>query len=328
MKIITGDNKNVAAAIARSIGIEEPVVITGKDLLAISPEALKQQVKKTHIFAETEPQQKERIVLALKQHYSVAYMGDGINDVAAIHAADVGITVENAVDVAREAADFVLLEKDLAVLADGIREGRKTFANTLKYLFISTGATFGNMCSVAAASLILPFLPMLPKQILLTNFLSDFPFLMVSTDNVDKGQLAHPGKWELKLIRNYMLVFGIHSSIFDLATFSTLFYFLQAKEAVFQTGWFIESVISELCIVFIVRTHQHFFKSRPGKYLLIFSVLALVLTLLIPYLPIARDIGLVPLPLPYLGAMLLIVLVYIGTADLLKVWFFKRFQPV
>lgn len=326
LKIITGDNVNIAKSIAMSIGIKDPVVMTGKELLNTSPEALKQLVKRTHIFAEVEPQQKERVILELKKTYTVAYMGDGINDVSAINAADVGISVENAVDVAREAADFVLMEKDLMVLVDGIKEGRKTFANTMKYLFISTGSTFGNMCSVAAASLVLPFLPMLPKQILLTNFLTDFPFLMVTSDNVDQEQVEKPGKWNLKLIRSYMVIFGIHSSLFDLITFTTLYFFLKVKESEFQTGWFIESVLSELLIVFIIRTHKNFFKSRPGKYLFIFSVIALILTIGLPYLPFANDISLTPLPLLNLGAMLLIVAAYILTADLLKVWFFKKYR--
>lgn len=324
LKIITGDNVNVAKSIALNIGIKEAVLMTGKELFSTSPEALKQLVKKTHIFAEVEPQQKERIILALKKTYTVAYMGDGINDVSAINAADVGISVENAVDVAREAADFVLMEKNLMVLVDGIREGRKTFANTMKYLFISTGSTFGNMCSVAAASLVLPFLPMLPKQILLTNFLTDFPFLMVTTDNVDKEQLERPGKWDLKLIRSYMVIFGVHSSFFDLITFMTLYFLLKVKESEFQTGWFIESVLSELLIVFIIRTHKNFFKSKPGKYLFIFSIIALILTIGLPYFPFSKDIGLTPLPMLNLGLMLLIVAAYIITADLLKVWFFKK----
>lgn len=328
LKIITGDNRNVAQSIALNIGIQDPEILTGEALLNTSPEALVQLVKKTHIFAEVEPQQKGRIILALKENYTVAYMGDGINDVSAINAADVGISVENAVDVAREAADFVLMEKDLMVLVDGIKEGRKTFANTLKYLYISTGSTFGNMCSVAAASLILPFLPMLPKQILLTNFLTDFPFLTVTTDNVDEEQLEKPGKWSLKLIRNYMVVFGIHSSLFDLITFLTLLYILKVKESGFQTGWFIESVLSELFIVFIIRTHKNFFKSRPGKYLFIFSFIALLLTIGLPYLAFARDIGLTPLPIFNLGVIGLIVVTYIITADLLKVWFFKKYSTV
>jgi len=326
LKIITGDNVNVAKSIALNIGIKKPIVMTGKALFSTSPEALGQLVKKTNIFAEVEPQQKERIILALKQNYTVAYMGDGINDVSAINAADVGISVENAVDVAREAADFVLMEKDLNVLVDGIREGRKTFANTMKYLFISTRSTFGNMCSVAAASLALPFLPMLPKQILLTNFLTDFPFLMVTTDNVDQEQLERPGKWDLKLIRRYMVIFGIHSSVFDLITFLTLYYLLKVKESGFQTGWFIESVLSELLIVFIIRTHKNFFRSKPGRDLFILSITALVLTIGLPYFPFAADIGLTPLPMLNLGTILLVVTAYIITADLLKVWFFRTYH--
>ena len=324
LKIITGDNKNVARSIALSIGIKDPVVITGGELFKTSPEALKHLVKKTHIFAEVEPQQKERLIQTLRKTYTVAYIGDGINDVSAINAADVGISVENAVDVAKEAADFVLMEKNLMVLVDGIKEGRKTFANTLKYIFINTGSTFGNMFSVAIASLILPFLPMLPKQILLTNFITDFPYLTIASDNVDKEQLEQPGKWNLKLIRNYMIIFGVHSSVFDVITFLTLFFILKVKESAFQTGWFIESVLTELFILFIIRTHKSFLKSKPGKYLFYLSVLGLIMTLGLPYLPLAYDVGLTPLPFDNLAAMLIIVAVYIITADLLKVWFFKK----
>ena len=324
LKIITGDNKNVATSIALSIGIKDPVVMTGEELFRTSSEALRLLVKRTHIFAEVEPQQKERIIQALRKSYTVAYMGDGINDVSAINAADIGISVENAVDVAREAADFVLMEKDLMVLVDGIKEGRKTFANTLKYIYISTGSTFGNMCSVAAASLILPFLPMLPKQILLTNFLTDFPYLTVASDNVDEEQLEKPGKWNLKLIRNYMVVFGIHSSAFDILTFLVLFYVLKVKESAFQTAWFVESVVTELLILFIIRTHKNFFKSKPARSLFILSSIGLAITIGLPYMPFASEIGLVPLPLVNLGVILLIVTAYIGTADILKVWFFKR----
>ncbi len=326
LKIITGDNKNVAQSIALKIGITNPKILTGAEVFKTSPEALNHLVRHTHIFAEVEPQQKERIILALRKSYTVAYIGDGINDVSAINAADVGISVENAVDVAREAADFVLMEKNLMVLVDGIKEGRKTFANTLKYIFINTGSTFGNMFSVAIASLLLPFLPMLPKQILLMNFITDFPYLTVASDNVDQEQLDRPGKWDLKFIRNYMVIFGIHSSVFDVITFLTLLYVLKVKESAFQTGWFIESILTELFILFIIRTHKNFFKSKPGKYLFILSIVGLVLTLGLPYLPFANDIGLTPLPFLNLGAMLTIVAVYILTADLLKVWFFKKFH--
>jgi Mg2+-importing ATPase len=182
------------------------------------------------------------------------------------------------------------------------------------------------MFSVAIASLLLPFLPMLPKQILLMNFITDFPYLTVASDNVDQEQLDRPGKWDLKFIRNYMVIFGIHSSLFDVITFATLYYVLKVKESAFQTGWFIESILTELFILFIIRTHKNFFKSQPGKYLFILSVVGLVLTLSLPYLPFANDIGLTPLPLLNLGVMLLIVAVYILTADLLKVWFFKKYR--
>ncbi len=326
LKIITGDNRNVARSIAVSIGIKDPIVLTGEALLNTSPEALQQQVSSTHIFAEVEPQQKERIIRALRKTYTVAYMGDGINDVSAINAADVGISVDNAVDVAKEAADFVLIEKNLSVIVDGIEEGRKTFANTLKYIFINTGSTFGNMFSVAIASLLLPFLPMLPKQILLTNFITDFPYLMVASDNVDKEQIDKPGKWNLKFIRIYMVVFGIHSSIFDVITFITLMYVLKVRESAFQTGWFIESIITELLILFIIRTRKNFFKSKPGKYLFILSVLGLIITTTLPYLPFASSVGLVPLPLVNFAALFAIVTAYIITADILKVWFFRKFR--
>ncbi len=326
LKIITGDNKNVAKSIAVSIGIVNPIIMTGKDVATISTEALVHNVKGVHIFAEVEPQQKERIIHCLRKTYTVAYMGDGINDVAAINEADIGISVENAVDVAREAADFVLMEKDLSVLVDGIKEGRKTFANTLKYIFINTGSTFGNMFSVAVASLILPFLPMLPKQILLTNFITAFPYLTIASDNVDEEQLHKPGKWNLKFIQNYMVIFGIHSSIFDVITFLTLLYVLKVKESAFQTGWFIESVLTQLFILFILRTHKNFFKSKPSKYLLLLSVLGLIITIALPFMPFAKQVGLVPMRLLNLGIMVSIVAAYIFTADILKVWFFKKYR--
>lgn len=327
LKIITGDNPAVAGAVARQIGIAEPVVVSGRQLDKTSPEALTSIAASANVFAEVEPQQKERIILALKKLYTVAYMGDGINDVAAINAADAGISVSNAVDVAREAADFVLTENDLSVLANGIKEGRKTFANTMKYIYINTGSTFGNMFSVAVASLMLPFLPMLPKQILLTNFLTDFPFLAVSGDNVDEEQLQKPGKWNIKHVRNYMLVFGIHSSLFDLISFCTLYFLLKLKESPFQTGWFIESILTELFILFVIRTRRTFLKSKPGKYLFITSMLALLVTVLLPYLPATTELGFYPLPIKYLAVILGIVAMYVFTADLLKAWFFKKYQP-
>lgn len=324
LKIITGDNKNVARSIAQQIGIENPVVLTGKEMLEINPEALIQKARQTHIFAEVAPQEKERIIQALRHSFTVAYMGDGINDVSAINAADIGISVDNAVDVAKEAADFVVMEKNLFVLLEGIQEGRKTFANTLKYIFINTGSTFGNMFSVAIASLLLPFLPMLPKQILLTNFITDFPYLTIASDNVDQEQLSRPGRWNIKMIRNYMIIFGIHSSLFDLMTFLSLLYILKVKEGSFQTAWFVESILTELFILFIIRTHHSFFKSKPGNYLFWLSLLGLIMTIGLPYTPFAGEVELVPLAPFQLLFMLAIVFLYITTADLLKIWFFKK----
>lgn len=328
IKIITGDNRNIARSIALQLGIADPVIMAGEELAALDASQLTEQVKRTHIFAEMEPQQKEQLIKALTVSYTVAYMGDGINDVSALHAADVGISVENAADVAREAADFVLMEKDLSVLAEGIREGRRTFANTMKYLYISTGSTFGNMISMAVASLVLPFLPMLPKQILLTNFITDFPYLAIPSDSVDDELVEKPGRWNMAQIKRYTIIFGIHSTLFDIITFLVLLYVLKVREASFQTGWFIESVITELLILFIIRTHKNFFKSNPSRPLVLLTIIGVLLTLALPYLPFAGDIGFVRLPLLSLTIMLGIVLVYLLTADLLKVWFFKKYQMV
>jgi P-type Mg2+ transporter len=324
IKIITGDNKVVAESIGKKIGLKEPVVLSGDELRQISSEALVQRAKNTDIFAEVEPQQKETIIRALRKSFTVAYMGDGINDLTAINAADVGISIDNAVDVAKSAADFVLLERDLAVLADGIREGRKTFVNTLKYIFINTGATFGNMFSVACASLMLPFLPMLPFQILLTNFLSGLPFLAVSVDNVDEEMLQRSSKWDIRLIRLYMVVFGLHSSIFDILTFVTLYFILKVSESAFQTGWFFESVLTELFILFIMRTRKPFLTSRPSRLLLWLSLAALIATFAFIYLPGISTIGMNKLSLSILLSMFLIVVIYVFTGDALKVWFFRK----
>ncbi|MFT3747229.1 MAG: magnesium-translocating P-type ATPase [Agriterribacter sp.] len=326
IKIITGDNRNIARSIAQKLGINNPSIITGEELAQITTEDLPEKVKPVHIFAEMEPQQKEKLILALKASFTVGYMGDGINDVSAINAADVGISVDNAADVAREAADFVLMEKDLTVLAEGIKEGRKTFANTMKYLYISTGSTFGNMISMAIASLVLPFLPMLPKQILLTNFITDFPYLAIPSDTVDAEFIETPGRWNMKLIRRYTIIFGIHSTLFDIITFLILLYILKVKESTFQTGWFIESVITELLILFIIRTHKNFFKSSPSQPLVLLTVIAVIITFALPYLSFAHNIGFVHLSLLNLGVMLGIVMLYILTADWLKVWFFKKYS--
>lgn len=324
VKIITGDNRYAALHTAQKIGLNNPVILTGEELKTIYPEALILKVKETDVFAEIEPQQKELIVKSLqKSGLVVAYVGDGINDVAAINAADVGISTNNSSDVAREAADFVLMEKDLSVLADGIVEGRRSFVNSMKYILITTGATFGNMLSVAGASLFLPFLPMLPKQILLTNLITDFPFLAISSDNVEKQLIERPGKWNLKMIRNFMIVFGLHSSLFDFIIFYLLYFYFKLTGSLFQTGWFLESVITELLILFIIRTRKSLLTSRPGKLLLSAALISFCVVVYLPYSPLANALGLSVVPYNVLMAIGITLITYTITADLLKILFFR-----
>ncbi|MHA4740732.1 magnesium-translocating P-type ATPase [Dyadobacter sp. MSC1_007] len=324
VKIITGDNRFAAMHIAQKLGISKDRILTGEELDTLLPDGLLVRVLKTDVFAEIEPHQKVRIIKALRQAGAVtAYIGDGINDVAAINAADAGISTHNAVDAAKQAADFVLMEKDLSVLADGIQEGRKSFANSMKYIFISTGATFGNMFSVAGASLLLPFLPMLPKQILLTNFITDLPALAIASDHVDGQQLLRPGKWNIKLIVRFMAVFGLHSSLFDFLTFYILYFHLKLTGASFRTGWFAESVATELLILLVVRTRKSFLKSTPGKMLLTIAILSLIFTLWLPGSVLGTELGLVALASGQILLIAGILVVYVITADLLKVWFFR-----
>ena len=324
VKIITGDNRYAASHAAQKIGMKDPVILIGEELDKLYPEALIIKARHANIFAEIEPHQKERIIKALqKSNITVGYIGDGINDVAAINAADIGISTNNAADIAKEAADFVLLEKDLSVLADGIYEGRRSFVNSMKYILINTGATFGNMFSVAGASLFLPFLPMLPKQILLTNLVTDIPFLTIASDNVDKEQLTRPGKWDLKTIRRFMIVFGLHSSIFDFATFYALYIYFGLSGSLFQTGWFLESAITQLLILYVIRTKKTFIKSKPGKWLLITGFIAFCVIAYLPFSPFAGLLGFSVSHSQQMIAILLIVVAYVITADLLKIIFFR-----
>jgi Mg2+-importing ATPase len=326
-KVITGDNALVADCIARQIGIADPVVLTGAQIRLMSDDALRNLAVTADIFAEVEPNQKERIILFLKKGGNVVgFMGDGINDAPALHTADVGISVDSAVDVAKEAADIVLLEQDLAVLAEGIMIGRKTFTNTMKYVFMATSANFGNMFSMAGASLFLPFLPLLPKQILLTNLLTDFPEMTIATDRVDAVSIEKPHRWDIRFIQRFMLIFGLLSSVFDYLTFGVLLYFMKAGEKTFQTGWFVESVISASLIVLVVRTRLPFLKSLPGKYLALATALIFAVVLALPFTPLAGLLGFVPLPLSFYGWMLLIVAVYIGSAEWAKQWFYRKLQ--
>jgi len=325
LKIITGDNHLVAATVSEQMGLKNTKILTGPDLRNLSDAALMRKAGGIDVFAEIEPNQKERIIIALKKAGNVVgYMGDGINDASALHAADVGISVDSAVDVAKDAADIVLLEKGLDVLVHGVIEGRKTFANTLKYVFMATSANFGNMFSMAGVSLIIPFLPLLPKQILLTNLMTDFPEMTIATDNVDDEMVNYPRRWDIKAIRKFMITFGIVSSVFDYLTFGILLLVLHASQVQFSTAWFLESVISASIIVLVIRSRKPFFKSKPGKYLQISTFSIIFLTLLLPYTPLAGIFGFTPLPLPFLFFIGLIVFVYIFTAEIVKKAFYRR----
>jgi Mg2+-importing ATPase len=325
LKIITGDNHLVAVNVSQHMGLKNTKILTGSELSHLSDSALLKKVGGVDVFAEIEPNQKERIILALKKAGNVVgYMGDGINDASALHAADVGISVESAVDVAKDAADIVLLEKGLDVLVQGVHEGRATFANTLKYVFMATSANFGNMFSMAGVSLFLPFLPLLPKQILLTNLLTDFPEMTIATDNVDDQMVNYPRRWDIKAIRKFMITFGIVSSVFDFLTFGLLILILHATQVQFRTGWFIESVISASIIVLVIRSRKPFFRSQPGTYLLIATLSILAVTLILPFTPLAGIFGFSPLPIHFLLLIGLIVLCYIFTAEIVKKVFYKR----
>ena len=325
LKIITGDNRLVAASISRQIGMAGIKILAGPDLHRMSDGALLNQVGGISIFAEIEPNQKERIILALKKAGNVVgYIGDGINDASALHVADVGISVNSAVDVAKEAADIVLLEKDLGVLVRGVCEGRTTFANTLKYVFMATSANFGNMFSMAGASLFLSYLPLLPTQVLLTNLMTDFPEMTIATDNVDNELLDHPRRWDIQAIRKFMYTFGLVSSIFDFLTFGALLLILRANEVQFRTGWFLESVISASLIVLVIRSRKPFFRSLPAKPLLWATVSTVVVTAALPYTPLGPFFGFSPLPLSYLLFIGVIVALYIVSAEIAKFIFYKR----
>lgn len=325
VKVITGDNRLVARHIAQAVGIDATRVVTGEELDELRDEALWSLVESVNVFAQVDPNQKERIILALKKRNRVVgYMGDGVNDTPAMHAADASISVDSAADVAKSVADFVLLEKDLAIIARGVRAGRETFANTMKYILMTTSANLGNMISMAFASLFLPFLPLLAGQILLNNFLSDLPAIGLANDEVDPELVSSPRRWDIKFIGRFMVEFGLISSLFDFMTFGVLLWTFHATTETFRTAWFIESLLTELAVVFVLRTRRVFMRSTPSRMLVLTSIAVATLALLIPYLDVSGWLGFVPLPAHLVAVIIALTAAYVLCTEIAKYRFYQR----
>jgi Mg2+-importing ATPase len=325
--VMTGDNQYVTRKMARDAGLAADCILTGNEVDRMDDAALAFQAEQGAIFARVSPEQKNRVILALKARgHVVGFLGDGINDAPSLHTADVGISVTNAVEVAKDAAKIILLEKDLEVLNDGILEGRRSFANIMKYIIMGTSSNFGNMFSMAAASLFLPFLPMLPTQILLNNFLYDFSQVSIPTDHVDQALLRRPKRWQIGFIRQFMTIIGPISSIYDFLTFAVLFFAFQAQSnpSLFHTGWFVESLATQTLVVFVIRTAGNPLKSRPSKALMsaVLSVVALAVCL--PYTPAGSLLRFTPLPASLLAAIGVLTVTYLWLVQAVKSWFYRR----
>jgi len=324
VKVITGDNELVTRHVVAELGVEVGAMLTGPELDRLTPDALAARLERTTLFCRVTPAQKSRIITALRHRgHVVGYIGDGINDAPSLHAADVGFSVDTAVDVAKEAAAMILMRKDLGVLAEGVREGRRTFANILKYVMMGTSSNFGNMFSMAAGVLFLPFLPMLPIQILLNNLLYDLSEIAIPMDRVSDTMVARPRRWDLKVVREFMYVLGPISSLFDLATFGLLLWAFHADAQTFHTGWFVESMATQVLVIFIIRTADPR-RDRPHPFLVATTLTAFVAAVAIPYLPIAGMLGFTALPPPILAALGGLVVCYLGLVHVVKVWFFRR----
>jgi Mg2+-importing ATPase len=325
--VMTGDNQYVTQKIARDVGLDADRILVGNQVDTMDDAAVAYQAENGAIFARVSPEQKNRVILALKARgHVVGYMGDGINDAPSLHTADVGISVMNGVNVAKDAAKIILLEKDLAVVNEGVLEGRRSFANIMKYIIMGTSSNFGNMFSMAAASLFLPFLPMLPSQILLNNFLYDVSQVSIPTDNVDPAMVQKPKRWQIGFIRQFMAIIGPISSIYDFLTFGVLLWVFHAStnESLFHTGWFVESLATQTLVVFVIRTAANPLKSRPSRPLLI-SVLAIVtLATVLPYTPLGKLLRFTPLPVSLLAAIAFLAVTYLFVVQAVKTWFYRR----
>jgi Mg2+-importing ATPase len=323
--IMTGDNQYVTQKIARDVGIPSDNIITANALDAMDDAALAYQAENGAIFAQVSPEQKNRVITALKaKNRVVGFLGDGINDAPSLHAADIGISVFNAVDVARDSANIILLEKDLRVLHDGIIQGRRSFANIMKYITMGTSSNFGNMFSMALASLFLKFLPMLPMQILFNNFLYDLSQLSIPTDYVEKSLLKRPKRWNIKFIREFMFIIGPISSIYDLLTFWVLLTYFKADEQLFHTGWFVESLMTQILVVFIIRTAGNPFKSRPSPQLIAAVLGILTVAVVVPYTKLGTLLGFVPMPLDLIVIIVIMAGTYLALVQATKYWFYKK----
>ena len=300
VKILTGDNELVAHHVCGQVGLDSARIVGGDEIERMTDSALAAVAEQTTVFTRVSPAQKNRIILALKsRNHVVGFLGDGINDAPSIHTADVGVSVATAVDVAKDAADIILLERDLNVLHAGILEGRRAFGNVMKYLLMGTSSNFGNMFSMAGAFLFLPFLPMLPTQILLNNFLYDLAQITIPTDNVDDAFIRTPQRWNIAIIQRFMVVIGPISSIYDFLTFGVLLWVFRASEARFQTGWFVESLATQTLVLFVIRTAGNPFRSRPSLPLAVTTVVVVLFGVILPFTPLASTLGFVPLPGAY-----------------------------
>jgi Mg2+-importing ATPase len=326
VKVVTGDNELVTRHICEKLGLPVTGILTGAEMQGMDDHALSACVENVNLFCRVNPSQKNRVILALKQRGRVVgYIGDGINDAPSLHSADIGISVDSAVDVAKSAAEMILLEQDLNVLHEGVVEGRRTFGNIMKYIMMGTSSNFGNMFSMAGATLFLPFLPMLPVQILLNNLFYDVSEIPIPLDSVDEEYLLRPRHWNMNFIRNFMLAVGPVSSIFDFLTFYVMLHVFNAGEQLFHSGWFVESMATQVLVIFIIRTRRNPFKSRPNFWLATCSLAVVLAAVLFPFTPLGRGFGFVPPPPSFYAILAVLVLLYLAAVEGIKQWFFRRF---